>query len=217
MAVLLFLSLFITSAFGYPLKDTHTKLVDNQGNGYEQLYGTRNFRMVLDGIIYRGGANNAYHRTHKRANKNPLPEDGLKNLCEEGFSLAVYLYTTNYKTASKTTNCGTNTLTYLQISPLEKAGQFNILKLIYNIIKDPKQGPIYTHCWNGWHASGLISALALRQFCDMNGVDAVAYWSLNTDGTGGSSSYNKHRSTIRNFIPFKELEITEEEKAKICI
>ena len=66
----------------YRLADATQKLVDNKGNGYENLYGVRNFRAVLGGIYYRGGANNAYHRTNKRGNENPLPSDGLQNLTE---------------------------------------------------------------------------------------------------------------------------------------
>ena len=56
------------------------KATDNKGNGQEILYGTRNFRSILHGIAYRGGGNNYYHRTNKRGNKNPLPQDGLNNL-----------------------------------------------------------------------------------------------------------------------------------------
>jgi hypothetical protein len=80
----------------YRLSDARQKLVDNQGNGFSLLYGTRNFRSVLNGVYYRGGANNYYHKTNKRDNMNPLPTDGLQNLCEEGFSTALYLYSANY-------------------------------------------------------------------------------------------------------------------------
>jgi hypothetical protein len=39
-----------------------------------------------------------------------------------------------------------------------------LLETIFAAIKDSEMGPIYMHCWNGWHASGYISALSLRQF-----------------------------------------------------
>ena len=77
------------------------KITDNFGNGYDSLYGTRNMRTILYGVAYRGGANNFYHKTNKRDNHNPLPEDGLANLCRQGFSTAVYLYGTNFSQAKR--------------------------------------------------------------------------------------------------------------------
>src|SRR4051812_44782708 len=55
-----------------PVKDLNTKWVNNIGNGDDSLYGVRNFRVVLYGVYYRGGANNYYHRDHPRSNMNPL-------------------------------------------------------------------------------------------------------------------------------------------------
>ena len=72
------------------------KITNNHGDGNDSLYGTRNMRPVLHGVWYRGGANNAFHKRRKRDNRNPLPNDGLKNLCREGFSSAFYLYSTRY-------------------------------------------------------------------------------------------------------------------------
>jgi hypothetical protein len=63
----------------YNLSDAREKLVDDHGNGYEPLYGTRNLRAVLRGVYYRGGANNYYNRTDRRNNSNPLPDEGLKH------------------------------------------------------------------------------------------------------------------------------------------
>jgi hypothetical protein len=81
----------------YPLSDTHAKLVSNKGDGYDHLRGMRNFRRVLNGLVYRGGANN-WFRTPQRNNENPLPPEGVDHLCEEGFSTAIYSYDTNYNT-----------------------------------------------------------------------------------------------------------------------
>lgn len=71
------------------------------------------------------------------------------------------------------------------------------------------------HCWNGWHASGLVSSLALRQFCDMSGKDAVAYWNQNTDGNNGSG-YDSIRQRIIDFKPLSQYKITDKEKRLIC-
>src|SRR5262245_4773224 len=81
----------------YGRTDVYSKVVDNHGDGFEDLYGLRNVREVLKGVLYRGGGNNLYHRdpAMRRDNRNPLPDDGVTNLCEEGFHQAIYLYPTN--------------------------------------------------------------------------------------------------------------------------
>ena len=53
----------------YGAECVQEKITDNQGNGFEDLYGTRNFRVILHGVAYRGGGNNYYHRSDKRNNK----------------------------------------------------------------------------------------------------------------------------------------------------
>lgn len=207
----------------YPLKDPYSKMVDDHGNGYEPLYGVRNFRAVLNGVVYRGGANNEYNKYGKRPNHNPLPNQGLKNLCEEGFGTAIYLYSTNYKTAPPVTKC-TNTqkeaqtLNYLQLSPhIHPKDAHQILQIIYNkLTTDTDHTPIYLHCWNGWHASGLISAMALRQFCDYTADQAVNYWNLNTDGNYKGKAHDDFRNKIRAFKPDPTMQISSAVKARVC-
>ena len=53
----------------YNEKDLLTKIVDNRGDGFKELYGTRNLRPILHGVAYRGGANNYYHKTNKSCSK----------------------------------------------------------------------------------------------------------------------------------------------------
>ncbi len=200
----------------YQLADTSAKRVDNRGDGYEDLYGTRNFRAVLPGVLYRGGANNAYHRDHPRANQNPLPNDGLKNLCDEGFDNAIYLYAENFNTAPKDTTCAPGrSLHYQSWSPSSDDGLKSALRLIHATILDPSRGPVYAHCWNGWHASGLLSAISLRQFCGVSAEDAVKYWDRNTDGTA-DSSMESIRRRIRNYQPDPALSIPEDSRQVIC-
>lgn len=207
----------------YPLKNPYDKLVDNRGNGHENLYGVRNFRAVLNGVVYRGGANNAYNKYNKRPNQNPLQKSALNNLCEEGFGTAVYLYSTNYSTAQKVTNCKSvindkQTLNYMQATPhLKEADARNVLNLIYKrLTSETDHSPIYLHCWNGWHASGLISAYTLRQFCDYTVEQAVNYWNRNTDGNNVGSNYDRLRAKIRAFQPDPNMKIDPALKAKIC-
>lgn len=203
------------------LTDTHTKLVDNKGNGYDALYGTRNLRAILNGVVYRGGANNVNNRYGKRDNRNPLPNVGVESLCKEGFSNAVYLYSTNFDKAPKSWACDSfhnegNKLTYAHTSPYNESGIKSMFTKIMTTIKNPSVGPTYLHCWNGWHASGLISALILRQFCNYSGDAAVAYWDLNTDGSNTDPAFKKIRAQIRAFKPYPEFKINAATQAAIC-
>jgi outer membrane protein OmpA-like peptidoglycan-associated protein len=205
----------------YKGDDLMYKVIDNWGNGFDALYGTRNVRPILHGVAYRGGANNYFHSTKKRKNSNPLPADGIDNLCEEGFSASVYLYRTNFDDApiAHTCNCsegGLNEMAYAQYDYYDKAHIYEMLKMIYESATNDSVGPVYLHCWNGWHASGFISAVILKQFCGMSSLDASAYWDLGTDGANTSPRYNKIRQNIRDFQPYPEFMITDEQGNKIC-
>lgn len=205
----------------YALQDPFAKLTDNHGDGFEDLYGTRNFRSVLKGIVYRGGANNRWHRERRRDNRNPLPEDGLENLCREGFGAAYYLYRTNFEVAPHHIRCESprsadQTITYVQASPSDPQQTHEVLGAIFETIKDYRHGPIYIHCWNGWHASGLLAAKVLRQFCGLSAEEAVAYWDRNTDGHNREPRYERIRQQIRDFAPYPEFALSAAEAAMIC-
>jgi hypothetical protein len=206
----------------YPVATALDKIVTNHGNGPEQLYGTRNVRAVLNGVYYRGGANNAFHRKSKRNNSNPLPDDGLANLCQEGFGTALYMYPTRSDTAPATETCRTyegdaGHLDYGQVSVLRgrRADIQRVLATVYEHIQKPELGPVYVHCWNGWHASGYAAAATLRQFCGFTAEQAVRYWDLNTDGVNGRG-YEKVRELIRKFTPFPEMTIASDQRAALC-
>ncbi len=200
----------------YQLNDLNTKLTDNKGVGLEELWGTRNMRVVLHGVMYRGGANNKYLQP-ARSNVNPLATVGLDNLCREDFGAAVYLYSENFVTAPRSVNC-TNTAHQpqsLQYKQYAAAGEKEkILDLVFKRIKGDLNGPVYAHCWNGWHSSGLISAIALKQFCGWTDAQADAYWVKNTDGN--SDGFTTLRKRIKDFTPLAKYKITAEEKSLIC-
>jgi len=203
----------------YQLNDPYTKLINDRGDGYENLYGARNFRVVLRGILYRGGANNKYNKYGRKDNQNPLPQIGIQNLCEEGFKSAYYLYETNYSSAPKQLECldlkgQKNVFQYKQLTAFNEANTRPYLEIVYSAIKGQTPSPIYIHCWNGWHASGLLSTLALRQFCDYSPDKALQYWTQNTDGN--SSGYTSVKNKIKNFKPYSDLAISNEEKKAIC-
>ncbi|HVV86897.1 MAG TPA: hypothetical protein VHE35_27855 [Kofleriaceae bacterium] len=206
----------------FPVKTALDKIVTNRGAGPEQLYGTRNVRAVLNGVYYRGGANNAFHRGTPRDNHNPLPPDGLENLCRAGFGTAMYMYPTGFASADTRETCRTadgdaNHLDYEQVTVLHgrRDDIRRVIASVYDHIRRPELGPIYVHCWNGWHASGYAAAATLRQFCGFSADQAVRYWDLNTDGADGPG-YEKIRELIRRFTPFPEFTISADERAALC-
>jgi outer membrane protein OmpA-like peptidoglycan-associated protein len=217
-------SFFYTSEFykeRYKERDLMHKVTDNWGNGNDALYGTRNMRPILHGVAYRGGANNHYHAEAKRHNHNPLPNDGIENLCKEGFSTAIYLYRTNFETAPNCKNCISineteNEFNYHQLDYFDDKHIYQALKLVYESAIDSTKGPVYLHCWNGWHASGLLSAIILRQFCGFSSLEASAYWDLGTDGANNSPRYNSIRDKINNFIPYPEFTLKNDLGQRIC-
>jgi len=200
----------------YRVMDVSGKITDNHGDGFATLYGTRNMRPILHGVAYRGGANNAYHKNKARDNKNPLPEDGLKNLADEGFSAAVYLYSKNFDTCKTkiVTKNGKDTLRYLDKPTLDKKEMREIMEMVQEVIRNPKKGPIYFHCWNGWHQSGYVSAAILKQFCGYDDSTAVKYWLSNTDGA--SKGYEHIIKRIKEFKPFKDIKIDSTTQKRIC-
>jgi len=140
--------------------------------------GIRFLKPVLGGVLYRGGGPG----TH-----TPLSTEALKKLCESGFSNAIYVYGSGtLADVPCTTRDGkTNTLHYQGIT-WQGAGQSRIMKMIHDTALDPNQGPIFLHCWNGWHASGSVAANSLQQFCGKSSSQALEYWRRNEPSSSGS-------------------------------
>ena len=198
----------------FELECVTEKATDNKGKGKEILYGTRNFRSILHGIAYRGGGNNYYHKKNKRGNKNPLPQDGLDNLLDVGFSNIVYLYKTNWKTAPRFLIDGKKRLDYYQLSGNDYESRDSILSMVYETIQNNQMGPIYLHCWNGWHQSGYISAVLLKQFCGFSTLKSLHYWEDCADSW--SKGYDKIKEAIINFEPIEKYKIDKETADLIC-
>lgn len=200
----------------YPLSDVYKKQTDNKGDGFNELYGTRNFRVVLHGVYYRGGANNKFNKHTKRDNQNPLPLEGLENLCKQGFSEAMYFYKDNYDDSEKIISCGKEQkLEYLQLASLKSGNEKALLIQVHKHIKGEIPGPVYGHCWNGWHASGYAAVINLIQFCGWDNKKALAYWRKNTDGND-TKEYSHVVKKVERFKPFDDLKITDSEKELIC-
>jgi hypothetical protein len=166
-----------------------------------QFHGIRDYREVMPGVLYRGGANNG---------RGPLNRAELDALCDAGIGTAIYLYNTQFPGPS-TIHCSKGSLDYIYRS-WEGRGRAAVHQQIYNAIKNKSQ-PVFIHCWNGIHATGAVAATALMQFCGTSGKTAVAYWKV---GIAPKLQYPKVIQDISNFHPDPALRLTAEEEAKYC-
>lgn len=172
-------------------------LMTNSVVTHEKLQGLRDFRVVIPGVLYRGG--------NSGGGQIPLKEVGLKALADKGFSASVYMYPYAWNQAPQNkygvdyTNFGPNIK--------DRAAIKSFLTKVKDIIEN-KKGPMYVHCWNGWHASGEMAAYALMQFCGMNGEQAQEYWFANVP--------NGRVLRIKSFKIFDDLRISAEDSARIC-
>jgi hypothetical protein len=165
------------------------------------FHGMRDYREVMPGVLYRGGANNG---------RAPLRNDQLKALCEAGFGTAVYLYRTGFSGPS-TVQCSKGSLRYIT-EGWEGKGRAAVNQQIYDVIKS-KDKPILIHCWNGIHATGAVAATALMQFCKTSPQEAVAYWKV---GIAPRVQYPSVIRSIESFQRNPELELTPEQQRQYC-
>ena len=107
-----------------------------------------------------------------------------------------------------------NTLKYLQISGNSDKEKRQIFSLIVDIANGKIKGPIYLHCWNGWHQSGYISSVILRQFCDITAEQAFDYWMKNTDGV--NKGYENVKAKVKEFKPLPGYSLPEDVKKEAC-
>jgi hypothetical protein len=164
-------------------------------------HGIRDYREVMPGVLYRGGANNG---------RGPLNRAQLNALCEEGIGHAVYLYSTQFP-GPMTINCSKGSLDYV-FHGWAGRGRTAVHQEIYKAVKD-KSKPVFVHCWNGIHATGAVAATALMQFCGMPAKTAVAYWKV---GISPKLQYPHVIQDISNFHPDPALRLSPEEQAQYC-
>jgi hypothetical protein len=166
-----------------------------------QFHGIRDYREVMPGVLYRGGANNGH---------GPLNRGQLNALCDEGVGTAIYLYNTQFPGPS-TTGCSKGSLDYIYRG-WEGRGRAAVHQQIYHAIKN-KSKPVFVHCWNGIHATGAVAATALMQFCGIPDKTAVEYWKV---GITPKLQYPRVIQDISNFHPDPALRLTPEEEAQFC-
>ena len=219
IAFLFFHELSFAQKDVFGLDSVQTKLVNNKGEGPDSLFGVRNMRVVLNNVLYRGGSNN-FHRKEaepKTYNSHPLPYWGVSNLRTSGFGGAIYLYSKYFNQDYPTpmldslNELGFNYRCLPDLNPDVVKGIFTDLnKLIYA----EEIAPIYIHCWNGWHQSGMLSAFTLMQFCGLSNQQALKYWEQNTDGN--YKGFPAVKSKILEFKPYKEFQTDSITRARIC-
>jgi len=166
-----------------------------------QFHGIRDYREVMPGVLYRGGANNGH---------GPLNQGQLDALCDQGMGTAIYLYNTQFPGPS-TIHCSKGSLDYIYRG-WEGRGRAAVHQQIYNAIKT-KSKPVFIHCWNGIHATGAVAATALMQFCSIPGHTAVEYWKV---GISPKLQYPRVIQDISNFHPDPALRLTAEEETQYC-
>lgn len=195
----------------------YDKLNGNKGEGPAAFRGVRNLRTVLNGVLYRSGANNNYGPFVSRSNDNPLSFQTLLNLRENGFRRAYYLYNSNFQQSGWSNMMpllNSVNMDYTSLVPHNDSIAKIILKDIYHSITQDSSGAILIHCWNGWHMSGLVSAYALIQFCDFGPSEAWEYWKSCTDNN--YVGFPKIKTRIFSFKPDQTLQISHEKKLQIC-
>lgn len=170
----------------------------------------KDFQTTISGILYRGGSRGA----------NPLSEAQLQYLCEEGVGHAIYTYDTGFKKGPARTctmkDGRPGKIEYSFFRFLDKKGIEDSMRVIHNSIVNPAAGSTFVHCWNGWHASGEIAAMALKQFCDYSDAQAKEYWKANIGDKGNLPKYGRVLTRIENFQPLPSLKLNLKQQAQIC-
>lgn len=170
-------------------------------------------RPVLRGALYRSGTPS---------------EEALTYLCESGWKRVYSLYG-EYTTQTGPRNqnmlrhgrdrrfCsaadGQRALEWRPAPSSRLRSLPTIFRDIIESVRNPDRGPVLVHCWNGLHYAGMISALALRQFCGLSAEQAEAYWRANANR---GANYPLIIANLRNFKPLPDLNLTADERQTVC-
>ena len=190
--------------------DIYTSAVDNNGDGDMGLYGTRNFKMVLKGLLYRTGANNVNDKTNPRELENPMPDIGLKNLCQKGVYETFALLPFGMDEAPKSLSCASlddgeqRQMYYNHRSFWSPENRLLIFRMIVLSAKYPSKGAIVLQDLDGSSVVGMMSAIALMQFCDWTTAEALTYFDK-TNIRAEKSPQDNPANTPENTEEMKEL------------
>ncbi|MGZ3694043.1 MAG: hypothetical protein ACXWQO_07570 [Bdellovibrionota bacterium] len=165
----------------------------------------RSVQTVIKGALIRAGG---------PGGTQSAPDAAIDQLCEQGVRKVLYLYPEENFYNKGPHQCSRGTTIY-------GAGYFhgpNVKLTLAEIQKSGMEGsgPVVVHCWNGWHAAGEISAIALMQFCDWSGERAAQYWVKGVEDKGNLGKYGSIISRIRNFRPIPGMRFSDSVKAARC-
>ncbi|MGZ3695924.1 MAG: hypothetical protein ACXWQO_17700 [Bdellovibrionota bacterium] len=142
----------------------------------------KNQQNILGGVLVRAGV----------SGRTQLSDQQLRTLCEQGFSQAFFLYS---GATPRSISCSKGRISYRSVSWLNPAPILQAVNAGLN-----GGGRVFVHCLNGAHASGVIAALALRQFCRYSGEEAMAYWAR-TNAYGIPPGIGTIRRAVITFSP----------------
>lgn len=174
-------------------------------------------RPVLTGVLYRSGTPS---------------EAGLTRLCQQGYKRIYSLYGARISDkgpqnpamlarGQDSRSCvvkgdahtPTRTLEWHAAPASRGRNVPRILRDVLDSVRDPSRGPVLVHCWNGLHYAGMVSAMALRQFCGATPDTAEAYWRATANR---DANYPHVIRNIRAFRPLPGLSFSPEERARLC-
>ena len=159
----------------------------------------KNAQSVLGGTLTRAG----------NKGMRPLDDSQLAQLCEQGYNDAFFLYT---GAPDHSVSCSRGSIHYSSQSMNSPAP---ILAAVYR--NSSVGAKTFVHCYNGAHASGYIAALALRQFCGVNGGQAFDYWQRALNGFAlPPASVNFVRNKLQTFVPNGSMQLTPAQQAQLC-
>jgi hypothetical protein len=198
------------------------RFIDNSGKGDSSMLGTRNVRAVFPGLLYRGGGNNLELKDSipKYYVQNPLPYYAIDNLHGAGFNKIYYLYSKNFTQRYESSKIDSLKSIGLEYDCRPVISDTFLIEFYADLLDrvnnniDNEEEKVYIHCWNGWHQSGMLSALSLMQFCDFNSIQALKYWELCTENN--YKGYNNVRMRIKEYKPLQGYEFSSTQKKMLC-
>lgn len=165
------------------------------------------FRPVLSGVLYRAGFSGG------DKDRTGLSSGQRETLCQDGFSTAFYA-DFGKNTQYGTTSCASGALDY---ESARSSRPSDVMQAIYQVAKNPGEGPVLVHCMWGVHSSGALAAMALVQFCGWSEARAKAYWDEARNGapcSGGCDAWIDAK--FEGFSKNPALTLSDAEMAAIC-
>lgn len=111
---------------------------------------------VIGGKLARAGS----------SNRKAYDDAALKGLCEQGYTLAIYVYP---GAKPRTVSCSRGSIKYVGMTSWS-----NPASIVPKIAAEAAAGgKTMVHCWYGVHASNLVTSAALVKMCGMSGSAAA--------------------------------------------